>query len=183
VPSPQGIPPNDGHPKSSPISSKKRSAWCATGKPVVLREQFSRQSQTGPGFVTMTPGRQKLNFRFTIFSGAIASWDVIAFLREIHRYYGRKAPIIPDRPSSHISARNFFERVRPDWFEFEHLPPYSPESNPAEQCRRQMKNVSTDNFVPSNVAELQSKALECAQALNNDPMLLASFFHHAKLAP
>lgn len=164
------------------LSPIRGTTWCEIGKPVVLREQFSRHTQTGFGFISMTPHRQRLNFRFTIFSGAIGSLDAIAFLREIHRYYGRKVLIILDRLSSHISARHFFEYVHPDWFEFEYLPPYSPELNPVEQCWNQMKNVLMANFVPLSVEELESKALECAQVINNDPMLLASFFHHAKLA-
>ena len=65
---------------------------------------------------------------------------------------------------------------------FEQLPTYSPELNPVEQCWQMMKNVFMANFVPTCVEELESKAVESAQILNNDPMLLASFFHHAKLA-
>ena len=45
-----------------------------------------------------------------------------------------------------------------------------------------MKNVYMANFVPLSVEHLEEKALEVAQFVNNDPMLIASFFHHAKLA-
>jgi len=54
--------------------------------------------------------------------------------------------------------------------------------NPVEQCWQMMKNVFMANFVPLSVEHLEKKAFETAQSLNNDPMLLASFFHHAKLA-
>ena len=37
-------------------------------------------------------------------------------------------------------------------------------------------------FVPMSVEQLREKACEAAQVINNDPKLLASFFHHAKLA-
>jgi len=53
-----------------------------------------------------------------------------------------KAMIILDRLTSHVSARNFFECVHPDWFLFaaeyrsNELPSYSPELNPVEQCGR-----------------------------------------------
>ena len=130
----------------------------------------------------MTPIRQRLNFRFTIFSGAINAKDVISFLTEIHRHYGTKVMIILDRLPAHVAAQTFFECAHPDWFEFEYLPSYSPELNPVEQCWQMMKNVLMTNFVPMSIEQLDAKALEAAQVINNDPMLLASFFHHAKLA-
>ena len=54
--------------------------------------------------------------------------------------------------------------------------------HPVEQCWQMMKNVLMVNFVPLSVEHLEEKAFEAASILNNDPMLLASFFHHAKLA-
>jgi len=164
------------------LSPIRGTTWCEVGKPVVLREHFSRKSQTGLGFITMTPKRRRLNFRFTIFEGAINTEDVIFFLTMIHEYYGTKVLIIWDSLSSHLSARKHFESVRPDWFLFEQLPSYSPELNPVEQCWQTMKNVYMANFVPLDVEHLEAKAFESAEILNNDPMLLASFFHHAKLA-
>ena len=65
---------------------------------------------------------------------------------------------------------------------FEYLPSYSPELNPVEQCWQMMKNVSMANFVPMSVEQLREKACEASQVINKDPKLLASFFHHAKLA-
>jgi transposase len=164
------------------LSPIRGTTWCEIGKPMVLRETFSRCSQTGLGFITMTPGQQRLNFRFTIFDGAINTEDVIFFLTEIHRYYGGQVMIIWDRLSSHLSAQKYFERVSPGWFLFEYLPSYSPELNPVEQCWNQMKNVLMANFVPFCIGDLVEKTLEAAQVINNDPKLLAAFFHHAKLA-
>jgi hypothetical protein len=37
------------------------------------------------------------------------------------------------------------------------------------------------NFVPFSIEDFVAKTLETAQAINNDPKLLAAFFHHAKL--
>ena len=44
------------------LSPIRGTTWCEIGKPRVLRETFSRHSQTGLGFITMTPKRQLLNF-------------------------------------------------------------------------------------------------------------------------
>lgn len=155
--------------------------WAEVGKPMVLREIFSRNTQTGLGFITMTPKQQRLNFRFTIFSGAINTKDVIFYLTEIHRYYGKKVMIIFDRLPAHLAAQNFFEREHPDWFIFEYFPSYSPELNPVEQCWQHMKNVQMANFVPLSREHLMEKTLEAAQVINNDPKMIANFFHHAKL--
>jgi hypothetical protein len=56
------------------------------------------------------------------------------------------------------------------------------ELNPVEQCWNQMKNVQMANFVPFSIEDIVAKTLEAAQVINNDPKLLAAFFHHAKLA-
>ena len=164
------------------LSPTRIRSWSEVGKPTLLREHFSRKSQTGLGLITMTPKRRRLNFRFTIFEGAINTEDVVFFLAMIHAYYGGQVMIIWDSLSSHLSARKHFESVHPDWFVFEQLPSYSPELNPVEQCWQMMKNVYMANFVPKDVEHLEEKTCESAQRINNDPKLLASFFHHAKLA-
>ena len=107
--------------------------------------------------------------------------DLKMFLTQIHRYYGGKVVILWDRLPTHMATQNYFERERPDWFVFEYFPSYSPELNPVEQCWNMMKNVSMANFVPMSIEHLKEKTLDAAKNLNNDPKLLAEFFHHAKL--
>ena len=114
----------------SPICGR---TWCEIGKPMVLRKTYSRQSQTGLGMIAMTPIQQRLEFRLTMFAGAINTEDMIFFLTMVRRYYGKKVMIIFDRLPVHIAAQSYFERVHPDWFLFEYLPSYSPELNPVEQ--------------------------------------------------
>jgi len=101
---------------------------------------YSRQSQTALGMITMTPIQQRLEFRFTMFDGAMNTEMMIFFLTMVRRYYGKQVMIIFDRLSAHISAQKYFKRVQPDWFLFEYLPAYSPELNPVEQCWQHMKN-------------------------------------------
>jgi transposase len=165
------------------MSPTRGTTWCEIGKPMVLREVFSRNTQTGLGFITMTPEQRRLNFRFTIFSGVVNTEDVIFFLTQIHHHYGKKVMIIWDRLSSHISAERFFVWTHPHWFVFEYLPSYSPELNPVEQCWHHMKNVQMANFVPLSVEHLTERALQAAQVINNDPKLMAEFFNHARLKP
>jgi len=150
---------------------------------MVLRETYSRQSQTGLGMITLTPIRQQLKFRFTMFDGAMNLEYMIFFLTMVHYYYGcKKVMIVFDRLSSHLAAEAYFGRKHPDWFLFEYFPPYSPELNPVEQCWQYMKNVSMANFVPMCMECLEAKAFEAAQEINDDPKLLPAFFQHAKLS-
>jgi transposase len=149
----------------------------------VLRETYSRQSQTALGMITMTPARQQLKFRFTMFDGAMNTEMMIFFLTMVHDYYdGKKVMIIFDRLSAHLAADAYFERNHRDWFLFEYFPSYSPELNPVEQCWQHMKNVSMANFVPIDIDCLKMKAFEAAQEINKNPKLLPAFFHHAKLS-
>jgi transposase len=103
------------------------------------------------------------------------------FLTQIHHYYGGKVMILWDGLPAHVATQTYFERERPDWFLFEYFPGYSPDLNPVEQCWNMMKNVFLANFVPITLEHLREKALEVAKRLDNDPKLLAEFFHHAKL--
>jgi len=157
--------------------------WCEVDKPVVLRETYSRQSQTGLGMITMTPVRQQLKFRFTMFEGGMNTEMMIFFLTMVHYYYGcKKVMIILERLPAHLAAEKYFERTNPHWFLFEYLPSYSPELNPVEQCWQHMKNVSMVNFVPMCMEQLEAKACQAVQEINSDPKLLPAFFHHAKLS-
>jgi len=99
----------------------------------------------------------------------------------IHAHYGKQVMIVWDRLSSHLSAQKFFEREHSDWFVFEYFPSYSPELNPVEQCWQYMKNVQMANYIATSVEQLREKVLEAASTINDDPKLLAAFFHHAKL--
>jgi hypothetical protein len=163
------------------LSPIRGTTWAEGGKPVVLRSTYSRHTQTGFGFITMSPKQRRLNFRFTIFDGAITMVDLKMFLTQIHRYYGGKVLIHWDRLPAHIATQSYFEQERSDWFLFEYFPSYSPELNPVEQCWNQMKNVWMANFISMSIEHLKEKTMEVAKRLDNDPKLLAEFFHHAKL--
>jgi len=164
------------------LSPIRGTTWCEINKPIELRETYSRQSQTGLGMITMTPVRQQLKFRFTMFDGSMNTEMMIFFLTMVHYYYGcKKVMIILDRLPAHLAAEKYFKRAHPDWFLFEYLPSYSPELNPVEQCWNYMKNVSMVNFVPICIDQLEEKAGQAVRAINSDPKLIQAFFLHAKL--
>jgi transposase len=162
----------------SPILGK---TWAPVNQPPLLRECFSRNSQTGLGMLALSP-RQQLRFFFTVFSGSAATDDFVFWLTQLHHFYrGQKAIILWDGLTAHRSTESHFQAKHPDWFLFEHFPAYSPELNPVEPCWNWMKNVDMANFVPKDVADLHSRTLESAKRLSHDHDLLLSHIKYTKL--
>jgi transposase len=148
----------------------------------VLREIFSRNSQSGLGMISVSPQQRRLRFFFTIFSGSAVTEDFVFWLTQLHHAYrGQKLLILWDRLQAHRSAERYFQTHHPDWFLFEHFPAYSPELNPVELCWQWMKNTDLANFVPQNIPDLHARTLESAKRVNQNPSLIASFIKHAKL--
>jgi hypothetical protein len=99
----------------------------------VLREIFSRNSQSGIGMISASPQQRRLRFFFTIFSGSVVTEDFVFWLTQLHHSYrGQKLLILWDRLKAHRSAEHYFQTHHPDWFLFEYFPAYSPELNPVE---------------------------------------------------
>jgi len=156
--------------------------WAPVGETPILLETPGRHNYTMLGFITRSPRRHDLRFRFTAFKGAANTEDIIFFLTELHYYYRCKVMILWDHLSAHHAAELFFEETRPDWFEFHYFPAYSPELNPVESCWNQIKKVYLANFVPASDEELVSAVLERGERINKEKLLL-SFFAHAGIRP
>jgi len=134
------------------------------------------------GFITRSPIRHDLRFRYTAFKGTAKTEDIVLFLTVLHYRYGDKVMILWDHLSSHHAAESYFYDEHPDWFEFHYFPSYSPELNPVEPCWHQIKNVSLANFVPSSDEELVQAVLFSAGRIN-ERKLLPAFFDHAGIKP
>ena len=156
--------------------------WAPVGETPVLLETPGRHNHTMLGFITRSPRRHDLDFRFTVFKGSANTEDMIFFLTEIHHYYRSRVMIVWDHLSAHHAAELYFEEMRPNWFEFHYFPSYSPELNPVEPCWNQIKNVYLANFVPANDDELVSAVLESGERIN-EQKLLPSFFAQAGIRP
>jgi len=134
------------------------------------------------GYITRSPRRHDLDFRFTSFKGAANTEDMIFFLAGLHHYYRSKVMILWDHLSAHHAAELHFEETQPNWFEFHYFPSYSPELNPVEPCWNQIKNVYLANFVPTSDEELVSTVLASGERINKEK-LLPAFFMHAGITP
>ena len=156
--------------------------WAPIGQTPVLRETPGRHNHTGLGFITRTPRRHLLNFRFTIFKGAASFEDFVFYLTELHHYADGKVMVLWDNLPTHHAADSYFSDVQPHWFEFEYFPAHSPELNPVESCWNQMKKVYLPNFVPTSDEELVSVVHAAAMRIN-ERRLLPAFFKLADIPP
>jgi transposase len=158
------------------------STWAPIGQTPILRETPGRHNHTGIGYITRTPRRHLLDFRFTIFKGAASFEDFVFNLTDIQHYYRNKVIIVWDNLSGHYSAERYFEEEHPDWFEFEYFPSHSPELNPVEPCWHQIKHVYLPNFVPTSDEELVREVYEAAMRINAEKKL-SGCFKQAGLPP
>jgi transposase len=154
--------------------------WAPVGETPIILETPGRHNHTGLGFITRTPFRHLLKFRFTIFEGAARFEDFVFYLAALHHRFGGKVLVLWDHLPAHHAAETYFDEEHPDWFEFEYFPTYSPELNPVESCWNQMKNVYLCNFVPNSDEQLVSTVHAAAMRIDMEG-LLPSFFEHAGL--
>lgn len=130
--------------------------WAPVGETPVLFETSGRHNHTGIGYMTRTPCRHLLKFRFTMFKGSAGFEDFVYFLSQIHHYYGDKVVLVWDNLPAHDSAESYFEDEHPNWYDFYFFPTHSPELNPVEPCWHHVKHVYLPNFVPASDEELVS---------------------------
>jgi transposase len=156
--------------------------WAPIGQTPILRETPGRHNHTGLGYISRTPRRHLLKFRFTIFPGAANTEDFIFYLTELHHYVGDTVLVLWDHLPAHHSAETYFCDEHPGWFEFEYFPSHSPELNPVETCWHRMKNVYLPNFVPTTDEELVSNVYAAAMRINEEHQL-PSCFKNAALPP
>ena len=105
--------------------------------------------------------------------------EVEAFVRRVRRQVGRGLIVVLDRLPAHRSAA---KRMAGDGrFEFEWLPAYAPDLNPAEAVWRHTKCGDLANFVPADVVDLEVEAELSLEETRGDQKLLRSFFETAQL--
>ncbi len=163
------------------LKPNRRLTWVEIGVTPTLVEAPKTRSSTGLGFLTVTPKRKDMAFRFNLIPHGRDTEECIYWLSEIHRYYRKKVLMVWDNLSAHHAAADYFETEYPDWFEFFNFPTHSPELNPVEQCWHRVKGVELANFCCCNKDELATKLFETTDKINSNKKLLASFFTHAGL--
>jgi transposase len=124
------------------------------------------------------------NFYFRLFSGAIRSPQVVAFLEHLLRHLGGKLLVIWDGLQSHRSkmVKEFVRQQQGRiWLEF--LPAYAPELNPVEYLWGYWKHHQLPNFCPKDFAQLSHHARQALRRMRRRPTLVCAFWKQAKLFP
>ena len=158
-----------------------RKTWSPVGETPILSTPIYRRHHSAIGLIYLSPQRKKCRFHFTIQPSTILTEHLIFWLTALHHFYKKSLIIVWDNLPGHRAAAQYFLARHPSWFDFEFLPPYSPELNPTESCWNHIKSVALANFVPSNSDQLVAKTLDAAKKIDDDTELVRAFFKHAKL--
>ena len=131
--------------------------------------------------LALSPVRRDPSLYFQSLEQNVQTEDMIWFLTQMHRHFGRKIILVWDRYSVHRAAAKHFASQHPQWFTFEWLPAYAPDLNPTEQIWNQAKYSDLANFIPDDVKHLDHEVRNSFEDQKQTPSLLHSFFQHAAL--
>jgi transposase len=160
----------------------RQRTWAPRGQtPVQLASAKHHRRVSAIGALALSPKRKRVSLYFQLTKKSFKKEEVIKFLRLLHHQIGRKIILVWDRLNAHRSAAAWYATHHPDWFEFEWLPPYSPELNPIEQCWSHTKCHELSNHCSYNVDELETVVRNKLRGKRRRHALFASFFHHAGL--
>jgi transposase len=159
----------------------RRRTWSPIGE-TPLQYAWDRHERLSViSIIGVSPLKHQLSLYFQIAPANVDADETIWFLQKLHQHCGRRAIMVWDRWAVHRSAAAYFDKNHPDWFDFEWLPPYSPELNPVEQCWNHTKYGDLANFIPDDITHLHDEVFNSIDKLHHDQTLLRSFFDFCKL--
>jgi transposase len=160
----------------------RQRTWAPRGQTPVLKVSAKHNRRVSAiGGLALSPTGRRSTLYFALTQDSFKTPEVIAFLKQLHGQLRRKIIIVWDRLNAHRSAATWFQKHRPGWFEFEFLPPYSPELNPVEQCWSHTKCRSLANLCPTSTTELEPIVAATLKARRHERRLHAAWFQHAGL--
>ena len=159
----------------------RRRTWAPRGETPIQKAWDRHDRLSAITALSASPVRHRLALYFQLLPQNVSSEQMLWFLTEMHRHFGRKIILIWDRSSVHRSAAATLTRLHPDWFQFEWLPAYAPELNPVEQCWNHTKYADLANFIPDDVDHLHDAVTASIQHQQPNQLLLRSFFQTAEL--
>lgn len=158
----------------------RRRTWAPSGQ-TPLQKAWDRHDRISAiGAVSVTP-ELRLGFYFHLLRENITTDDLVWFLTAMHEKFGSKVILIWDRWSVHRSTVKHFEQHHPEWFQFEELPSYCPELNPAEQCWKHAKYDDLPNFIPDDLDHLDEAVTQSLTSLREDQDFLRGAFDYCEL--
>ena len=159
----------------------RRRTWAPIGETPLQYAWDRHERLSVVSIIGVSPLKHQLSLYFQITSENVDTDQTIWFLEKLHEHCGRRVIMVWDRWAVHHSAAAYFDKNHPYWFEFEWLPPYSPQLNPVEQCWNHTKYGDLANFIPDDINHLETEVHNSIDALHHNQTLLRSFFDFVKL--
>ena len=158
-----------------------RRTWAPRGETPVQRawDRYDRLSVIGA--VTLSPTRRRIGTPFQIYDDNIRTDEVVDFIRQLRKQLQRPLIICWDRWQVHRSTARRIAESRLKNIEFEWLPAYAPELNPAEPRWSQTKHGDLANFVPDDTSHLKRNVRSSLKKQHTNHQLKKSFFKTAQL--
>lgn len=159
-----------------------RRTWALRGMPPRLPVRTrAHEKVSGLGALSVSPRRRRLTLYLALYPREnIRGPQILQVFRSLNRL-GGPVVVLWDRagPHRHHQVRRWLA-TRAHWH-VEWFPPYAPELNPVDHLWAYLKYGRLPNFTPNEVTEIQQAVRREARSLTRRPMLLKSFFQHAKL--
>ena len=130
----------------------------------------------------LSPVRQRSRLLFHVQDHNLTANDLAMFLRRLHVCIHRPLILICDRWQVHRSAVARLQRERRSWLDVRWLPPYAPDLNPVEALWKSIKHDQLGNFLPDDLADLDSTVRQQLYNHRNDYSTLRSCFRVAQLS-
>lgn len=159
----------------------RRRTWAPSGQTPIQHAWDRHDRLSAIGVVTVSPQRRRLGLYYQLLPVNVRTEELVWFLRQMHRHFGRRVILVWDRSRVHRAVARYFDATQPTWFDWEWLPAYAPELNPVEQCWNHTKYADLANFIPHDVDDLHQEISQSIQAQQGKQTLLRSFFQYAQL--
>jgi len=158
-----------------------RRTWAPKGQTPILPGWDRRDRLSVISALSCSPKRHRLGLYFSVEGHNICTVDFVAFVAGLLKHFPRGIILVIDRWMVHRSGigklkARFGGRVDVEW-----LPAYAPELNPVEQIWNHSKYSQLANLICDNVGHLAQAVQDSLQIQSQQPHLLRSFFHWAKL--
>jgi transposase len=160
-----------------------RRTWAPRGHPPTLVQQGHRGKVSVAAALWLTPLRDRLGLFFlTLPNGYFNSLQVADFMDALMQELAGPVVALWDRGSIHQGdpIRALMNRFGTRLI-LERLPPYAPNLSPVESLWRWLKYDRLCNFAPLDVDQLNDMVLTELSAIQNDQVLLRSFFYTSAL--
>ena len=159
-----------------------RRTWAPRGQTPVLREQFNWKRLWASGAIAWRPHQPRTRLFLSLGPGAIASEQVVAFLRQLRRHLRGPVVVLWDGLPAHRSGQTqAYVEANRSWLTVERLPAYAPELNPVEGLWASLTSHATANFSPDTLEELGGRLRGGIRRLRRQPDLGLNFIKHAGL--